>query len=379
MAPAVTDPAPRLTEALAVGDEVVPRLRARLAEVTQAESERAPDSAAWSVREIAHHLVLVIRRAAAYCPEIVAADPPDRFDYAAVVARRRFTLPDVADVARSGKGVAPEAVRPAAGGDIRGLTDDLAAAWEELKTALHPLRHHDLSRYYYEHYRLGPFTLYEYLEFQGYHALKHLRQIERTLAQVRAPASGGPMSQDAVAKNRERFDQALAFMDEARDKVLALLGGVSQAQADRRPAENEWSVGEVAHHLAITERAVMEQVVHLAAHAPANEFDYAEAVKARPFRLEDAGDVRITGKAQHPPELTPTPNRALADLVRELRDARTHTRQVLAPLRDQDLSVKFYRHRRFGPMTLYERLRFTAYHDLKHLGQMERALARIAA
>jgi len=48
---------------------------------------------------------------------------------------------------------------------------------------------------------------------------------------------------------------------------------------------------------------------------------------------------------------------------------------LLAPFRDQDLSVKFFVHRRMGPMTLYERIAFTAYHDLKHLKQMERALA----
>jgi len=185
------------------------------------------------------------------------------------------------------------------------------------------------------------------------------------------------MDQGAVAKNHERYDQAVAFMDQAREKVLALLASVPQQRADRRPAENEWSVGEIADHLAITERAVMPQVVKLAATAPLHEFDYAEVLKKRPHRLEDAGDVTITGKATHPPELTPTPNRPVPQLIEALRDARTRTKHELAPLRDQDLAEKFFNHRRFGPMTLYERLYFTAYHDLKHLGQMQRALARV--
>ena len=181
----------RLEGALAVAADAVARTRAFLGQVGQAESGRRPGPAAWSIGEIAHHLVLVIRRAAAYCPETVASDPPDRFDYAAVVGVRRFTLPDIADVSKGGKGVAPEAVRPTPGGDIRKLSEDLGAAWEATAAALRPLHHRDLSRYYYEHYRLGPLNLYEYIEFQGYHALKHLAQMERTLAHVRrqAPAA----------------------------------------------------------------------------------------------------------------------------------------------------------------------------------------------
>lgn len=183
------------------------------------------------------------------------------------------------------------------------------------------------------------------------------------------------MSQETAAKNRERFDRAFALLDEARGKVLALLGTVTQAQADRRPAEHEWSLGEVAHHLAITEREIMAKVADLAANARPHEYDHAEVVKKRPYRLEDAWDVTITGKATHPPQLTPAPGQPLADLIRGLQEARAHTRKVLAPYRDQDLGVKFFVHSRFGPLTLYERLAFTAYHDLKHLKQMERALA----
>jgi uncharacterized damage-inducible protein DinB len=185
------------------------------------------------------------------------------------------------------------------------------------------------------------------------------------------------MSQETVAKNRERFDQSFALLDEARGKVLALLGAVTQAQADRRPAEDEWSVGEIADHLAITERQIMVKLADAAANAKPHEYDYAEVLKTRLIRLEDSWDITKSGKGTHPPELTPTPGRPLPELLEGLRAARAHTKELLAPLRDQDLSVKFIVHRRMGPLTLYERMAFTAYHDLKHVKQMERALAGV--
>ena len=187
------------------------------------------------------------------------------------------------------------------------------------------------------------------------------------------------MTQDGGERNRERYDQAFALLDEARGKVQAFLRTVTQAQADRRPAENEWSVGEIAHHLAITERDIMAKVADLAATARPNEFDYDEVLKKRPFRVEDSWDVSVTGKSEAPPQLIPTPGKPISELVRGLDDARAHTRQLMAPSRDQDLGAKFFVHRKLGPMTLYERLAFTAYHDLKHLKQMERALARVKA
>ncbi len=357
VAQSVVEPAQQLEEALAVGEDALARIRAFLRRVTQPESERKPDPAAWSVGEIAHHLVLVIRRAGDRCPQIVAGEPPDRFEYAEVAAKRRFALSDVADVAKGGKGVAPEAVRPTAGGDIRKLSEDLAAAWEGTKVSLRALRDRDLGRYYYEHYRLGPLTLYEYVAFQGYHALKHLAQMERTLAAV-------------------RYDAAFVLIDEARGKVLALLASITQAQADRRPAEGEWSVGEIAHHIALWERDALRKLADTAATAKPHEYDYEDVLQKRPYRLEDSWDITIAGKGVHLPEWNPTPGKPLEELRQDLQAARAHTKQILAPFREQDLSVKFLPHRRLGPLTLYERVAFAAYHDLKHLKQMERALAQ---
>ncbi|HEY7677721.1 MAG TPA: DinB family protein [Candidatus Methylomirabilis sp.] len=185
------------------------------------------------------------------------------------------------------------------------------------------------------------------------------------------------MDQQAVAKNRERYDQAFALLDGVREKVMALLHSITQSEADRRPAEDEWSMGEIADHLAITERAYVAVVAHLAANATPHEFDYRDVAGNRPFRIEDTWDVAVTGRLATPSELLPTTGKPLAQLVRGLQDARAHSRQTLAPYRDQDLSVKFFVHPRLGTMTLYERMAQLAYHELKHLKQMERALARL--
>lgn len=185
------------------------------------------------------------------------------------------------------------------------------------------------------------------------------------------------MSEEGVASNRERFDRALALLDEVRGKVTALLSTIAQAQADRRPAEAEWSLGEIAHHLALTEREYIGIVADLAAKAAPHQFDYEKVLRSRPFRIEDTWDIAITGRLSTPPELLPTSGKPLAELLQDLQDSHADARGVLAPYRDEDLSVKFFVHPRLGTMTLYERIAQIAYHEMKHLKQMERTLARI--
>jgi hypothetical protein len=175
----------QLTEAVSLVDEAVQQVRNFLSGVTQDESLRQPAPGAWSIGEITHHLVLVLRRAG-NLPKIVESQPPDKFDYQTVVANRRFNLPDIADPVKGGKGVATEAVQPSAGGDIKALSEELSSAWEASKNSVLSVASHDLTRYYYEHFRLGPLNLYEAIAFHGYHAKKHLAQMERTLASIRS-------------------------------------------------------------------------------------------------------------------------------------------------------------------------------------------------
>ncbi len=187
------------------------------------------------------------------------------------------------------------------------------------------------------------------------------------------------MPQETVTENRKRYDQAFALLDDVRAKILALLRTLTQAQADRRPAENEWSIGEIADHLAITERAYMAGVADLAANAKSNEFDYEEVVRTRRFRIEDLGDPDVTGKFTTPSQLLPAQGKPLAELLGGLEAARSESKRTLAPYRDQDLGIKFFPHPMVGPITLYERMANIACHELKHLHQMERALARLSS
>ncbi len=181
-----------------------------------------------------------------------------------------------------------------------------------------------------------------------------------------------------MATPEQEFDQALQFAEEVREKVLAFLEGISQSESESKPGPEVWSISEIAHHLLLSERRLSQQILESIAHSREGEFNREEVLAERPFPLEDTADTGKSGKGTAPEPTQPSPGLPIADLLLDLRQARDETRAKLLPLRSRPLGNLWWEHPRFGAMNLYERIRMSGYHDLKHLKQLENCLARNA-
>ncbi|MCH6569593.1 MAG: DinB family protein [Acidobacteria bacterium] len=181
-----------------------------------------------------------------------------------------------------------------------------------------------------------------------------------------------------MAIPEQEFDQALQFAQEVREKVLAFLEGISQTESESKSSSEAWSIGEIAHHLLLSEQRLSQQILESIASNREGEFNQEEVLAERPFSLEDTADTGKSGKGTAPEPTQPSPGLSITDLLVDLRQARDETRVKLLPLRSRPLNNLWWVHPRFGPMTLYERIRMSGYHDLKHLTQLKKVLARNA-
>ena len=57
-----------------------------------------------------------------------------------------------------------------------------------------------------------------------------------------------------ITTPEEKMDAALEVLDQARKQILALIDGISQADSERRPGPDQWSVGEIAQNPLLDER-----------------------------------------------------------------------------------------------------------------------------
>ncbi len=179
-----------------------------------------------------------------------------------------------------------------------------------------------------------------------------------------------------MATPEQEFDQALRFAEEVREKVLAFLEGISQTESESKPSPEVWSIGEIAHHLLLSERRLPQQILESIASSREGELNQEEVLAQRPFPLEDTADIERSGKGTAPEPTRPSPGLPIADLLKDLRQAQSETRAKLLPLRSRPLDNLWWEHPRFGPMTLYERIRLSGYHELKHLKQLEKCLGK---
>ena len=174
-----------------------------------------------------------------------------------------------------------------------------------------------------------------------------------------------------MASPEEKFDEALQLAEQAREKILASLQGISQLESERKPAPEAWCIGEIAHHLLLCELRFADQILNSIAEGRRGEYNQEEVLSKRPVSLEDTADVEKSGKGTAPAPTQPSHGLSIKDLRQDLRQACETTRARLLPHRSQDLSELWWSHPRFGPMTLYERISLMGHHDLKHLTQIE--------
>ena len=162
-------------------------------------------------------------------------------------------------------------------------------------------------------------------------------------------------------------------LERVRADVLREVDGLSQRQADFKPSEADWSVGEIVDHLTIAETATSKLTTKLLKEVQAGSaaavfpHDLAE-LTAAPLREGDAG-----GEA--PPAVWPGHGKPIGALVGAMQEARARSRQSIERLAGCDPRALHFKHFRFGDMDLGQWWRLTAAHDAMHLRQIREVKA----
>lgn len=160
-------------------------------------------------------------------------------------------------------------------------------------------------------------------------------------------------------------------LEAARAEVLAEVTGLSQPQADWRPREREWSVGEVIHHLTIAEINTGKLTTKLTREAEA-------AGALAPFP-EDYTIPPLPpwppGPAEAPEVVWPEHGKPFHELLASMQAARARSRQSIEKLARVDPRRLLFRHFRLGDLDLAQWWKLQAAHDRVHLEQI-RAIKR---
>ena len=156
-------------------------------------------------------------------------------------------------------------------------------------------------------------------------------------------------------------------LQSVRAEVLREVEGLSQRQADFRPGEKDWSVGEVLHHLTLAEIATGKLTTKL--------FKESEAAGTQvpfPAALDALGrPPRVTaGPSEAPQVVWPEAGKPIGELIAGMKATRERSRQSVERLATADPRPMTFKHFRFADMDLGQWWTLQAEHDAIHLGQL---------
>ena len=165
----------------------------------------------------------------------------------------------------------------------------------------------------------------------------------------------------------EPVEQLWRDLEAVRADVLQEVAGLSQAQADWRPDEKDWSVGEIVHHLTIAEIATGKLTTKLT-----READASGALKPFPADLRELAGLRAesAGAADAPQVVWPERGKPIAGLIADMEATRQRSRQSIEKLATVDPRPLVFKHFRLGDLDLSQWWRLQAQHDGIHLRQI---------
>ena len=156
-------------------------------------------------------------------------------------------------------------------------------------------------------------------------------------------------------------------LESVRAEILGEADGLSQGQADWRPSEKEWSIGEVVHHLVLAEVATGKLTTKLTREADAAGAPRgfpADLVAFQPFPAPPPGT------ADAPEVVWPERGRPIGELLSTMRATRERSRQSIEKLGSIDPRPLRFKHFRFGELDLSQWWQLQAHHDGLHLAQI---------
>ncbi len=153
-----------------------------------------------------------------------------------------------------------------------------------------------------------------------------------------------------------------------RQKVLKEAEGLSQAQADWRPSPEDWSVGEILHHLTLAEINTGKLTTKLI-----KEADAAGKLASYPPDLTafPPFPAMPPGPMEAPPVVRPEKGHAIGQLLADMRGTRERSRQSIERLGSVDPRPLTWKHFALGDLNLAQWWVLQARHDADHLQQLQ--------
>jgi len=164
--------------------------------------------------------------------------------------------------------------------------------------------------------------------------------------------------------------KALRRLDSIHQKLLGEISPLRPELYSQRPAEGEWSVGEIVHHLCLVEERVIAELELAIGRPPARVSLLRRWI---PTSIVSVRLLRV--KAPRGMDPLNAPQRDVA--VENFNRARASLKQLCVVHGEDRFRNLIFRHPFFGDISGVSTISFIGYHELRHYKQIREVLNKL--
>ena len=165
----------------------------------------------------------------------------------------------------------------------------------------------------------------------------------------------------------------LAASEQAQTRFIAAVSNLTEAQANFRPHENQWTIAEIVEHISIVNDGFLRLTHKLLKEAESAAKPPKADLNLGHTSLDENGQQREPFQA--PERVRPKGGVSIEDSLAKMRTSLAGIAEIQPRLEAVDLSEQMFPHPAFGPMNAYQWLILLGEHEDRHRGQIERLKA----
>lgn len=166
------------------------------------------------------------------------------------------------------------------------------------------------------------------------------------------------------------MEKVLRRLDSIHEKLLGAVSPLDPRTYSKRPAEGQWSVAEVVHHLGLVEARVVQELESAIARPPVR---INPLKRFLPTSIVSIRSIRVKApKAMRPLD---APSREVG--IGNLESARASLKQLCTVHGKERLRNLVFKHPFFGEIDGVATVSFIGYHELRHYKQIREVVRKV--
>lgn len=176
----------------------------------------------------------------------------------------------------------------------------------------------------------------------------------------------------SVTAMNPRLEEIVKDIEAARSELITMVSDLDESATGARAAPEQWSIGEIMHHLVLMENLVttlLEKQIPRAKERGIGADTSTESLvhSLDRFSIETAAD-----KLTAPQSVVPAQGLTRGELLSLLSASRARLKRAISEADGIDLGQMHFPHPVLGRLDMYQWILFVGKHERRHLAQIAR-------